>query len=130
LLRHVYAPTARLLGAEAPSDIHFRYEGVIPELPSVDAPVQFDSDTAMPVRETLPGLGHAVELRVYRCSGVLHLDWWYDTRRLQRATVEALMAGFPVALSELIKEAIAASHDETGAATDDLALVDLSTFDG
>lgn len=129
LLRHFYAPTARLLGAEPPADIHFRYEGVIPELPSVDAPVQFDADTAMPVRDTVPGLGHAVEFRVYRCSGVLHLDWWYDTRRIQRATMEELMAGFPVALGELIKEAIAASPDETGPAAEELALVDLSALD-
>ena len=57
---------------------------MIPELPSVDAPVQFDSDMTMPVRETIPGLGHAIELRTYRSGGLLHLDWWYDTRRIPR----------------------------------------------
>ena len=82
LLRYMYAPTARLLGAARSADIFFSYVGTIPDLPSVssdDAPVQFDADTAMPVREAIPGLGHAVELRVYRSAGVLHLDWWYDT---------------------------------------------------
>ena len=52
-----------------------------------EGPVQFDMDPAMPVREMLPGMGHAIELRVYRTSGLLHLDWWFDTRRLEPATV-------------------------------------------
>lgn len=131
LLRHVYAPTARLLAAEGPSDIHFRYAGMIPQLPPVDAPIQFDSDAAMPVRDPIPGLGHAIEFRVYRSSGLLHLDWWYDTRRLQRARVEALMRSFPLALSKLIQDAIAASDDdgETSSGTETLALVDLSQLD-
>ena len=74
---------------------------------SDDAPVQFDTDTAMPVREAIPGLGHAIELRVYRCAGVLHLDWWYDTpparadRRRNR-----LPRQFPTALMELTREAL------------------------
>ena len=95
LLRYVYAPTARLLAAQRPPDIFFSYVGTIPELPPVEGPVQFDMDAAMPAREMLPGLGHAIELRVYRSSGLLHLDWWYDTRRLERATVEALVRAVP-----------------------------------
>ena len=54
LLRYMYAPTARLLGATRPADILFSHVGTIPDLPSGpsdDAPVQFDADTAMPVRE-------------------------------------------------------------------------------
>ena len=79
----------RVLGGTRPAEIFFSYVGTIPELPSVtagDAPIQLDTDTAMPVREALPGLGHAVELRVYRTSGALHLDWWYDTRGSSRHT--------------------------------------------
>ena len=48
LLRYLYAPTARLLGAARPADIFFSYVGTIPDLPSLssdDAPVQFDTDT-------------------------------------------------------------------------------------
>ena len=69
----------------------------------------------MPVRETLPGLGHALELRVYRTAGLLHLDWWFDTRRLQPADVKTLAEHFPVALTELTQEAIASAEqdDET-----------------
>ena len=50
LLRYMYAPTARLLGAARPADIFFSYVGSIPDLPplsSDDAPVQFDADTAI-----------------------------------------------------------------------------------
>ena len=34
LLRYLYAPTARLLGAARPADIFFSYVGTIPDLPS------------------------------------------------------------------------------------------------
>ncbi|KZS69608.1 polyketide synthase [Mycobacterium kansasii] len=131
LLRYLYAPTGRMLGAQRTPDIHFRYAGVIPELPSTDAPVQFDSNMTMPVRETIPGLGHAIELRAYRSGGSLHLDWWYDTRRIPAATVETLARTFPATLSELIQEAIAAEHDqiETIGAPEAGALVDLSSLD-
>ncbi len=131
LLRYVYAATGRVLGAQRTPDIYFRYAGVIPESPSVDAPVQFDSDMTMPVRETIPGLGHAIELRAYRSGGALHLDWWYDTRRIPGETAQALMRAFPLALSELIQEGIAAEQDESEmvGAPEAGALVDLSSLD-
>ncbi|CAM4396189.1 Beta-ketoacyl-acyl-carrier-protein synthase I [Mycobacterium basiliense] len=131
LLRYIYAATGRVLGAQRTPDIHFRYAGVLPELPSVDAPVQFDSDITAPVRETVPGLGHAIELRAYRAGGSLHLDWWYDTRRIPATTAEALMQNFPGALTELIQEGIAAEHEEseTVGVTEVGALVDLSSLD-
>ncbi|SOJ54344.1 Phthiocerol/phenolphthiocerol synthesis polyketide synthase type I PpsE [Mycobacterium simulans] len=135
LLRYVYAPTGRVFGAQRTPDIHFRYAGVIPDLSALDAgvaaPVQFDSDLSMPLRETTPGLGHAIELRAYRSGGSIHLDWWYDTRRIPAATAEALMRNFPPALSELIQEAIAAEHEESEmvGATEAGALVDLSSLD-
>ena len=127
LLRYLYAPTARLLGAAPAADIFFSNVGTIPDLPSLssdDAPVQFDADNAMAVREAIPGLGHAVELRVYRSAGVLHLDWWYDTRRVEQAAAQSLADGFSIALTDLIRQAIA--EDEMDSASDELALVDLS----
>ncbi|MDT5333243.1 MAG: phthiocerol/phenolphthiocerol synthesis type-I polyketide synthase, partial [Mycobacterium sp.] len=130
LLRYLYAPTARLLGATRPADVFFSYVGTIPDLPSLssdDAPVQFDTDMELPVREAIPGLGHAVELRVYRSAGVLHLDWWYDTRRLGPAAVDSLARQFPAALTELIKEVFAA--DEMDSESEEVALVDLSSAD-
>jgi phthiocerol/phenolphthiocerol synthesis type-I polyketide synthase E len=128
LLRYVYAPTARLLGAVRPPDIFFSSVGTIPELASVDAPVQFDSATAQAMADAAPGLGHAIELRVYRHSGVLHLDWWYDTRRVEQETAESLVRQYPVMLTDLIHEAIAASRGDDGddEVDETLALVDLS----
>ncbi|MFG1935056.1 type I polyketide synthase [Mycobacterium sp. NPDC048908] len=128
LLRYLYAPTARLLGPARHADVLFSYVGTIPDLPSVssdDAPVQFDADTAMPVREAIPGLGHAVELRVYRSAGELHLDWWYDARRVEPAVAESLADVFSSAVMDLIQEAMA--EDELDAASDELTLVDLSS---
>lgn len=131
LLRYVYAATGRVFGAQRTPDIHFRYAGVIPELPALEAPVQFDSDLSMSLRESIPGLGHAIEIRAYRTGGALHLDWWHDTRRIPSATAEALMRNFPSALSELIQEAIAAEHEasELAGEPEAGALVDLSSLD-
>jgi phthiocerol/phenolphthiocerol synthesis type-I polyketide synthase E len=126
LLRYLYAPTARQLGAAAPADIFFSYIGTIPDLPPLgeDVAVRFDSDTSLPVREAIPGLGHGIELRVFRTAGVLHLDWWYDSRRVDGATVQSLAGGFSRTLLELIREALAA--DEIDAGSDEMELVDLS----
>ena len=132
LLRYVYAPTARQLGAVPHADVFFSYLGVIADLPAFEGPVQLDMDAAMPAREMLPGLGHALELRVYRTGGLLHLDWWFDTRRLQRAEVKKLSAQFPMSLADLTREAIAAAEQEGEIAidTEESVLVDLSALDG
>jgi phthiocerol/phenolphthiocerol synthesis type-I polyketide synthase E len=130
LLRYLYAPTARVLGATRAADVYFSYVGTIPDLPAAstdDAPVQLDADTAMAVRETIPGLGHALELRVYRSSGVLHLNWWYDSRRIDPAVVQSLADGFSTTVMDVAREAIA--EEELDSAEDDMALVDLSSTD-
>ena len=131
LLRYVYAPTARQLAAQPAPDVFFSYVGTIPELPPAQGPVQFDIDPVQLVSDILPGLGHALELRVYRNSGVLHLDWWFDSRRLDTATVEGLIAQFPVALTELISQSVASTDedDETDDDFEEFALVDLSSLD-
>jgi hypothetical protein len=49
----------------------------------------------------------ALELRAYRRDGLLHLDWWYDTRQFDRYTVEELTEQFPLALVEVTSEAVA-----------------------
>ncbi|MGE2735120.1 type I polyketide synthase [Mycolicibacterium vaccae] len=126
LLRYLYAPTARLLGAQRSADIMFSHLGTIPEVPAEqpdDAPVRFDTDTAMPVRDALPGLGHAIELRVYRSGGVLRLDWWYDNRRLGPTDVESFARQYSAALLQITRDAVAEEDSDAG---DELALVDLS----
>ena len=125
LLRYLYAPTARLFGSVPPADIHFAYVGALPELSSAgDAPVQFDPDIAMPVREGLPGLGHALELRAYRTAGVLHLDWWYDGRRIEESAVRSIADHFSTAVMDLVREAIA--EDDMESTDDEMTLVELS----
>lgn len=127
LLRYLYAPTARALGTTRPADILFSHVGTIPDAPPeqpADAPVRFDSDTAMPIRDALPGLGHALELRVYRASGVLHLDWWYDSRRLGHTDVESFARQYSAALLAITRDALA--EEEADSTGDELALVDLS----
>jgi phthiocerol/phenolphthiocerol synthesis type-I polyketide synthase E len=111
--------------------VFFSYLGTIPELPVVDGPVQLDMDAAMPAREMLPGLGHALELRVYRTAGLLHLEWWFDLRRLQPSEVKMLAEHFPVALSELTQATVASrgQDGETTSEYEELALVDLSALD-
>jgi hypothetical protein len=37
----------------------------------------------------------------------LHLDWWYDTSRFDRYTVEELTEQFPFALLEMTSDAVA-----------------------
>ncbi|WP_197377431.1 type I polyketide synthase [Mycolicibacterium baixiangningiae] len=130
LLRYLYGPTARAFDAVRPADIHFDYAGTIPDLPP-DAPegaaVQFDPDTAMPVRAAIPGLGHAVELRIYRSAAQLHMDWWHDDARIAAGRAADLAQTYLSALMELIREAMA--DDELGSGAGELTLVDLSSDD-
>ncbi len=90
----------RMLGAvpahvaSLPSEVFLNYIGTLP-------------DGATPMYETPPGLGYALELRVYRTDGQLHLDWWYDTTRFDRYTVEELTEQFPLALFEMTSDAAA-----------------------
>jgi hypothetical protein len=65
------------------------------------------SDGTDPAYETPPGLGYALELRVYRTDGLLHLDWWYDSTRFDRYTIEELTEQFPLALFEMTSDAAA-----------------------
>jgi phthiocerol/phenolphthiocerol synthesis type-I polyketide synthase E len=128
LLRYLHAPTAGLLGAAGTADVFLSYLGMIPEWQESDAPVQFDSDSERTVRETVPGLGHALELRAYRHGGVLHVDWWYDGRRVPSGTVETLAEQFPATLMQLLGDALMGDEDsdEDDAEDEALALVDLS----
>ncbi len=59
---------------------------------------------------------------------MLHVDWWYDRRRVRGATVEALAEQFAATLIALADEAVAGDEDSADSEADDeaLALVDLS----
>jgi hypothetical protein len=77
-----------------PTEIFLNFIGTLP-------------DGTTPMYETPPGLGYALELRVYRTDGLLHLDWWYDASRFDRYTVEELTEQFPFALFEMTSDALA-----------------------
>jgi hypothetical protein len=80
--------------AHGPSEVYFNYIGVVPE-------------ETLPVQETPPALGHALELRIYRAADLLHVDWWYDTSRFDPYTIEELIEQFPLALFEMTSDAAA-----------------------
>jgi phthiocerol/phenolphthiocerol synthesis type-I polyketide synthase E len=90
--------------------------------------VQIDRETAMGVRDKTPGLGFPIEMRIYRSSAGMHVDWWYDVRRVAQATVKTMAERFPIEFEELLSEALATAptQDEFGGAMSELGLVDLS----
>jgi hypothetical protein len=65
------------------------------------------TDGTKPMHRTHPGRGYALELRVYRNDGLLRLDWWFDTNRFDRYTVEELIEQFRLALYEMTSDAAA-----------------------
>lgn len=128
ILRYLHAPTARLFEGTALADIHLSDLGMLPEWQNSEAPVGWDSDSERTVRDTPPGLGHAVEIRAYRLGGALHVDWWYDCRRVSETTIGAVVERFVPTLMGLLEEAIGGLvvDDEGADDVEALALVDLS----
>lgn len=78
----------RYRGAAHAAEVLFRYVGTTPARSRI-----------------APLFSHALELRAYRDSGVMYVDWWFDTTRFDRATVQELAEQFPFALIELTSEA-------------------------
>ena len=119
---------------QRPPDIHFSYLGTIPMPPPGDAPVAIRLQTpTMPVRETIPGLGHAIELRVYRLSGSAAPRLVVRQPPARAGNGGGARASISrVALTELTRQAIASTHRETtiaGGADRGATLVDLSATD-
>ena len=95
-VHHVLA-SATESTADGMSEMYFNYVGEVPE-----------DSVPVPVQETPPGLGHALEMRIYRVAGLVHVDWWYDTSRFEPYTVEELAEQFPRALYEMTTDALPA----------------------
>jgi hypothetical protein len=92
--------------------VHRMFDAVPSHAPAMQSEILLNyigtlPDGTTPMYETPPGLGYALELRVYRTDGMLHLDWWYDTTRFERYTVEELMEQFPLALFDMTSDAAA-----------------------
>ena len=85
-----------------PADVFVSFMRTAPE------PVSRD---VLPAHETLPSAGHALEVRIYRAAGLVQMDWWYDTRRLDRTTVDELTEQFPLALIDLTTDAVPPIHE-------------------
>jgi hypothetical protein len=83
--------------ADGMSEVYFNYLG---EVPADSVPV--------PVQEAPPGLGHALELRIYRTEDGVHADWWYDASHFEPYTVEELAEQFPLAVYEMTTDALPA----------------------
>lgn len=49
----------------------------------------------------------ALELRVQRVDGLLHIDWWYDESRLDAYSVQEMAEQFPLAVIEITSDAAA-----------------------
>lgn len=71
--------------------------------PAAQSAILLNVDPAQPHEAT----GRALELRVQRVDGVLRLDWWYDTARLDAYSVEEMAEQFPLALVEITSDAAA-----------------------
>ncbi|OBG14909.1 hypothetical protein A5765_09880 [Mycolicibacterium celeriflavum] len=78
--------------AAEPSDVYFNYIG--------------EASEQTTVQETPPALGHALEIRVYRAEGDVHVDWWYDTSRFEAYTLQELSEQFRLALIEMTSDAL------------------------
>ena len=92
---HRILASASESAADGMSEVYFNYLGEVPE-----------ESVPVPVQETPPVLGHALELRLYRTEGRVHVDWWYDTSRFEAYTVEELTEQFPLALYEMTSDAL------------------------
>jgi phthiocerol/phenolphthiocerol synthesis type-I polyketide synthase E len=58
---------------------------------------------------------------------VLHLDWWFDSRRIEESVVSSIAEGFSTAVLDLVREAIAEDDLATADAEDgEMTLVELS----
>ncbi|MBV8965773.1 MAG: hypothetical protein JO191_06295, partial [Mycobacteriaceae bacterium] len=79
------------------AEVRFSYLGAVP------TPISTDG---VPPREVLPGSGHALEVRVYRVGDSIEMDWWYDTRQLDRSTADELTEQFPLALIDVTSDAV------------------------
>lgn len=88
---HRVMATASEGAGDTGSEVYFNCIGVVSE--------------QSPVEQTPPGMGHALEMRVYRTDGLLRIDWWYDTARFEAYTVEELAEQFPLSLFEMTSDA-------------------------
>ncbi|AMO61659.1 beta-ketoacyl synthase [Mycolicibacterium phlei] len=104
----------RATAAEVLSAVHRALAGATESVAAENSEIYFNLVGEAPagsaaVSDTPPGLGHALELRVYRADGDLRIDWWYDTSRFEGYTVVELSEQFPLAIVEIASDALPVS---------------------
>lgn len=92
---HRTLATASEQATDEMSEVYFNYLGDVP-----------DESVPIPVQDSPPARGHALEVRVYRTSGHVHVDWWYDSSRFEDYTVEELTEQFTLSLYEMTSDAL------------------------
>ena len=109
LLRYMYAPTARLLGATRPADIFFSYVGTIPDLPAVSLTMLPFSSTptrrcrcARRSRASVTLSNSGCIARVMSCTWIGGMT----PAGSGRPTSNRSRGGFPAALMELVRDAM------------------------
>jgi hypothetical protein len=90
-----YPASAAHAPATGVVQVYLNYLGEVPE-----------TAVPVPVQDSPPGLGHVLELRVYRTADGVHVDWWYDADRYEPYTVEELADQFVLALYEVTSDAL------------------------
>ncbi|MGP4050474.1 type I polyketide synthase [Streptomyces sp. 2A115] len=92
VLRHLHSQTAEALRRLSAADVTFTDGGVRKEGTATTrrAPLQAVPLGDLPLGEPAVARGHALDVRTYRQSGRIHVDWWYDGARCAEETVRRL----------------------------------------
>ncbi|MDQ0948585.1 acyl transferase domain-containing protein [Streptomyces phaeochromogenes] len=92
VLRHLHPQTAEALRQLSATDMTFGDGGVRKEGTATTrrSPLQAVPLGDLPVGEPALARGHALDVRTYRQSGRIHIDWWYDGARCAEETVQRL----------------------------------------
>jgi acyl transferase domain-containing protein len=92
VLRHLHPQTAEALRQLSVTDVTFADGGVRKEEPATirRTPLQAVPLGDQPFGEPALARGHALDVRTYRQSGRIHIDWWYDGARCAEETVQRL----------------------------------------
>ncbi|MEU1284233.1 beta-ketoacyl synthase N-terminal-like domain-containing protein [Kitasatospora sp. NPDC005856] len=106
VLRALHAPSAARLAARPAPELLVSYLGTVTydavaEL--TDGPLRPSAGVGLSARLVPACLAHGSELRAYLHRGRLHLDWWFDQGRYDRALVQRTCDRALVALRDLVR---------------------------
>ncbi|MEU3551947.1 type I polyketide synthase [Streptomyces longwoodensis] len=91
VLRHLHPQTAEALRRLPAAEVTFTDAGT--RAATIDtrrSPLQAVTLAGLPAGEPALCRGHALDVRTYRQSGRVHVEWWYDSARCAEETVREL----------------------------------------